>query len=87
MVVDRLLSKIWISTKNSNYLKNLISDFDETFWGRSFDPDNQKSGVKSKRPQILFTKSAVCLQNTFLPITSQPLNIEKIYLAPDVLHP
>ena len=43
----------------------------------------------SKQPalKILFTKSAVCLQNTFLPITSQPLNIEKIYLAPDVLHP
>ena len=37
--------------------------------------------------KILFTKSAVCLQNTFLPITSQPLKTEKIYIAPNVLHP
>ena len=42
---------------------------------------------KQRALKILFTKSAVCLQNTFLPITSQPLNIEKIFLAPDVLHP
>ena len=37
--------------------------------------------------KILFTKSAVCLQNTFWPITSQPLKTEKIYIAPNVLHP
>ena len=34
-----------------------------------------------------FTKSAVCLQNTFLPITSKPLNIEKIFFTRNVHHP
>ena len=79
--------KIEILTHIFNYLEKCPSDFDKIFRGCSFDPKNQKSAVKTNRPQTLFTKSAVCLQNTFLPITSQPLNIEKIYLAPDVLHP
>ena len=47
--------------------------------------NNQVSNLGALK--ILFTKSAVCLQNTFLPITSQPLKTEKIYIAPNVLHP
>ena len=68
-------------------MKKNISDFDEILLGHSFDPDDQKSAIKTYCALTLFNKSAVCLQNTFLPIMSQPLNIEKIFLAPDVLHP
>ena len=53
-----------------HFLQYYISDFDETFWGCPFDPDNQNTGVKTKGAQNLFTKSAVCLQNTYYPVAS-----------------
>ena len=39
--------------------------FAEIFWGCSFDPDDQKSGVKTRCTQNFYHRSAVCLQNTF----------------------
>ena len=42
---------------------------------------------KQRALKILFTKSAVCLQNTFLPIPSQPLTTEKNFLASNARHP
>ena len=42
-------------------MKKNVSDFGEILLGHSFDPDDQKSAIKTYCALTLFNKSAVCL--------------------------